>query len=194
MDVPLELAFRNMEHSDAVEVLVREKAAHLEKLFERLTSCRVTIEAPHKHHRKGNEYHVQIFLGVPQGQLVVSRDPGDAHAHEDLNVAIRDSFDAAERQLKDYAEKIRGDVKTHVPPLQGTIVRLFPDQDYGFIATTDGREIFFHRNAVVDYAYDDLEKGQPVELAVWSGDSEIGPHASTVRPIGAMEYEPERGT
>jgi ribosomal subunit interface protein len=192
MEVPLELAFRNMEHSDAIEELVREKAAHLDKLFDRLTSCRVTVEAPHKHHRKGNQYHVQIFLGVPQGQLVVSRDPGDVYAHEDLRVAIRDAFQAAERQLKEHAEKMRGDVKAHVPPLQGTITRLFPDQDYGFIATTDGREIFFHRNAVVDYDFDDLEKGQPVELAVWTGDSEIGPHASTVRPIGSMEYNPER--
>ncbi|MFP4539074.1 MAG: cold shock domain-containing protein [Dichotomicrobium sp.] len=98
----------------------------------------------------------------------------------------------AERQLKEYREKVRGDVKTHVPPLQGRIVRLFPDQDYGFISTTDGQEIFFHRNAVGDCEFDDLEKGQPVELALWSGDSDIGPHASTVRPIGAMEYDPER--
>jgi len=45
---------------------------------------------------------------------------------------------------------------------------------------------------VVDHDFDELKKGQPVELAVWRGDSEIGPHASTVRPIGAMEYDPER--
>jgi len=192
MEVPLELAFRNMERSDAVEAVVREKAAHLDKLFDRLTSCRVTIEAPHKHHRQGNAYHVRIFLGVPQGQLVVSRDPGDVHAHEDLNVVIRDAFEAAARQLKEYAEKMRGDIKTHVPALQGTIARILPEQDYGFIATTDGREIFFHRNAVVGCDFYDLEAGQPVELAVWTGDSEIGPHASTVRPIGTMAYNPER--
>lgn len=192
MQVPLELAFDNMEHSDAIEARVRKKVAHLDKLYDRLTSCRVTIEAPHKHHRQGNKYNVRIFLGVPQGQLLVNRDPGDFYAHEDVYVAIRDAFDAAERQLKKYHRKMRGDVKAHEAPLQGRVVRIFPEEDYGFIATNDGREIYFHRNAVVNGSFDDLEEEQAVELVVFRGDGAEGPHASTVRPIGRMKYDPSR--
>jgi ribosome-associated translation inhibitor RaiA/cold shock CspA family protein len=190
MDVPLEIAFHNMDHSDALESLVREKAARLDRMSDRLNSCRVVVEAPHKHHRKGNEYHVRIFMGVPTGELVISRDPGDNNVHEHPQVAIRDAFDRAERKLKEYQRQLRGDVKAHETPLQGRVIRLFPD--HGFIATNDGREIYFHRNAVVEMDFDEMETEQTVELVVARGDSENGPHASTVKPIGRMDYEPSR--
>lgn len=192
MQVPLELTFDNMKHSEAIESRVRQKVQHLEKLYGRITSCRVTVEMPHKHHRQGNKYNVRVFLSVPEGQVIVNRDPGDFYAHEDVYVAIRDAFDAAGRQLQDHQRKIRGDVKSHETPLQGRIAQLFPEQDYGFIATADGREIYFHRNAVVNGSFEDLEADQTVELVVFSGDSAEGPHASTVRPIGAMRYEPTK--
>jgi len=191
MEVPLELSFKNMEQSDAIKALVQEKVARLDSLYDRLTSCRVSVEAPHKQHRKGNQYHVRIFMGVPKGELVVSRDPGDVHAHEDLRIAIRDAFGAAERQLKEHARKFRGDVKAHVAPLQGRIVNIFPEQDYGFIGTTDHREIYFHRNAVVDAEFDDLDTGQTVELAIDFGDGVMTPHASTVKPINSLQFDPE---
>ena len=101
MPLPYEIIFHNMDKSEAVESRVREKVAHLEDLYERVTRCRVTIEAPHKNHRKGNSYQVRILLDVPQGPLVVSHDPGDVHAHKDVYLAIRDAFQVAERQLKE---------------------------------------------------------------------------------------------
>ena len=192
MDLPVEITFHNMDHSDAVEARVREKVERLEKLSDRLSHCRVTIEAPHKHHRKGNTYRVRILLSMPQGQVAVSRDPGDAHAHEDIYVAIRDAFHAAERQLKERRQKQRGDVKTHESPLQGRVGRLFPTEEHGFIVTNDGREIYFHRNAVVDGSLDDLKEGQTVELTIFHGDNEAGPHASTVKLIGPMRYSATR--
>ena len=188
MSLPLEIIFHNMDKSEAVESRVREKSEHLEKLDERLISCRVTIEAPHKSHRKGNVYQVRIQLDVPHGPIVVSHEPGDVHAHKDVYLAIRDAFQAAERQLKDYRQKLRGDVKTHDVPLQGRIAALSPIEDHGFIATNDGREIYFHRNAMVDASFDDLEVGQTVELVVFTDNSTMGPHASTVKLIGRMRY------
>jgi ribosomal subunit interface protein len=188
MSLPLEIIFHNMDKSDAVESRVREKSEHLEKLDERLISCRVTIEAPHKSHRKGNMYQVRIQLDVPHGPIVVSHEPGDVHAHKDVYLAIRDAFHAAERQLKDYRQKLRGDVKTHDVPLQGRITALSPIEDHGFIATNDGREIYFHRNAVVHASFDELDVGQTVELVVFTGNSTMGPHASTVKLIGPMRF------
>ena len=192
MRLPFDITYHNLDQSDAIEARVREKVEHLEKLHDRLTSCRVTIEAPHKHHRQGNTYQVRILLGMPQGQVAVSHDPGDRNAHEDIYLAIRDAFHAAERQLKDRRQKMRGDVKTHDVPLQGHVDRLVPIEDHGFITTNDGREIYFHRNAVVGASFDDLEKGQTVELVVFRGDSAIGPHASTVKLISPMSYHTTR--
>ena len=116
MPLPFEIIFHNMDKSEAVEARVREKLAHLEDLHERLIHCRVTIEAPHKNHRRGNRYQVRILIDVPQGPVVVSHDPGDCHAHSDVYLAIRDAFHAAERQLKEHRKKLRGDVKTHASP------------------------------------------------------------------------------
>lgn len=111
----VQITFRGIPSSAAIEAKVRERAAKLERLYPRITSCRVAIETPHAHHHKGKLFHVRIDLTVPQHELVVSRDPAMNHAHEDVYVAIRDAFEAAERQLEDFARKQRGEVKTSRP-------------------------------------------------------------------------------
>ncbi|MCE2510461.1 MAG: ribosome-associated translation inhibitor RaiA [Alphaproteobacteria bacterium] len=107
METPLQISFRNMDPSEAVEANVREKASKLERFFDRITSCRVVIEAPHRHHHKGKLYNVRIDLTVPGKELVVTHSGPGNHAHEDVYVAIRDAFGAAARQLEDHARKIR---------------------------------------------------------------------------------------
>jgi ribosomal subunit interface protein len=184
MDIPLQVSFRNMDHSDAVEAQVRERAAKLENFFRRITSCRVVVEAPERRHRKGKLYHVRIELAVPGRELIVSRHPSQKHAHEDVYVAIRDAFDAARRQLEDHARKLAGKVKSHEVPLHGRIARLFPYEGYGFIETSDGREIYFHKNSVLRQRFDHLEIGHEVRLVMAEGESPKGPQASTVDPIG----------
>ncbi len=113
MDFPLDISFRNMDPSPAVEARVREKAAKLARLYNRIIGCTVVVEAPHRHHHKGKLYSVHIDISVPGKDLFVDRaKPGD-HAHEDVYLAVRDAFKAAERQLEDHARRMRGDVKTH---------------------------------------------------------------------------------
>lgn len=112
MDVPLDIRFHNLNTSDALEAAIRERAGKLNKLYDRLTSCRVAVEAPHKQHRKGNIFTVTISMGVPGGELKVNREPHKAkerYASPDLYKALRDAFDAAERQLTEYRDKLRGD-------------------------------------------------------------------------------------
>lgn len=190
MQVPLEITFHNMDSSDFLEAKVRERVDKLERFAGgRLIRCAVAVEAPHKSHHRQNIYHVRIEMSVPGKELVVSRDPGDIDAHRDVYVAIRDAFDAAERQLAEDARMARHDVKTHAPPmLQGRIVRLFTE--HGFVATTDGREIYFHRNAVVDAPFEKLVEDEAVELAIVHGESPAGPQATTVRPIKEMKLRP----
>jgi ribosomal subunit interface protein len=113
MQTPLQIDFHNMDHSPAVEAKLRERAAKLETMFDRITGCRVVVEAPHRHSRKGKLYNVRIELDVPGKVIVANRNGPKDHAHEDIYVAIRDAFDAVTRQLEDHARVIRGEVKTH---------------------------------------------------------------------------------
>ncbi len=109
MYIPLQITIRGIEHSDALETHIREKAEKLDEFFDRIMSCRVVVEVPHKHQHQGKQFNVRLDIGVPGSEIVVNRD----HA-EDVYVALRDAFDAAKRQLEDYARKMRGDIKMHV--------------------------------------------------------------------------------
>lgn len=110
MQIPLQITIRDVEHSEALETRIRDKVAKLEEFSKHIISCRVVVEVPHKHHHQGKQFNVRIDIGVPGSEIVVNRD----HA-EDVYVALRDTFDAAKRQLEDYARKIRGDIKAHEP-------------------------------------------------------------------------------
>ena len=110
MQIPLQITIRDVEHSEALETHIRDKAKKLDEFFDHIMSCRVVVEMPHKHQHQGKQYTVRIDLGVAGGEIVVNRD----HA-EDVYVALRDAFDAAKRKLEDYVSKLRGDVKKHEP-------------------------------------------------------------------------------
>jgi len=184
MDVPVEVSFHNMDRSDAVEARVRERVEKLERFFDHITSCKVIVEAPHRHQNKGRQYHVRIIIGVPGQELVVSRDPGNVNAHEDVYVTIRDAFNAARRQLEDYVRKLKGDVKAHEAPPHGKVARLFAEQGYGFIELSDGQEVYFHRNSVVDNGFEQLQPGAEVRVAYTDKESDKGAQATTVQPLG----------
>ncbi|EDM70729.1 Sigma 54 modulation protein/ribosomal protein S30EA [Roseobacter sp. AzwK-3b] len=190
MQTPLELTFRHMDQDDALRALIETRVTQLDALFDGITSCHVTLQPGHNRHRQGNLYEVTIELRVPGTELVVHPTKGDVPAHEHPQVAIRDAFTAIERQLRAHKQRISGEVKQHEGMLQGRIAQIDHAADFGQIATTDNRLIYFHRNAVVDGDFDALSLRDPVELVVNIRDSAIGPQASTVRPIGAQEYEP----
>jgi ribosome-associated translation inhibitor RaiA len=113
MKIPLQITFRSTPPSAAVEAHIREKADKLELFYDRIMGCRVVVDAPHRRHHKGKLYHVRVDMTVPGGELVVNREPSKKGAHEDIYVAIRDAFVAAQRQLKDYVRCHRGEVKAH---------------------------------------------------------------------------------
>ena len=109
-----QIIWQNLSPSDTIEAKIRKHITKLEKFSDRLSDCRVVIEVPHRHHHQGNIYQVQINLTVPGGELVVNRQPSAQQTHEDLHVAIRDAFESAERQLQDYVQQRRGEIKTHL--------------------------------------------------------------------------------
>jgi len=186
MKLPLQITFRNMEGSDAMKAAVEERAGKLDQVCDQIMSCRVMVEAQHRHRQNGNLYHVRIDLTVPGKELVVSREAHEHHSHTDAYVAIRDAFDAARRQLENYARQRRQDVKTHVEPPHGRISQLFLDEGYGKIETPDKREIYFHRNSVLNGGFEKLEVGAEVSFSEEQG--ERGPQASTVKVTGKHHY------
>lgn len=182
MQIAPHIGFRDFEPDEELESFVENQVARLDHFYPGLIGCRVIVEVPHRRHETGNVYHARIDCTVPGRELVVSRDPAEDHAHEDPFVAVVDAFDAMCRQLEDYAREARGAVKHHEPPPHGRVVRLFPYQGYGFIDTPDGREVYFHRNAVLGGSFDELQVGSEVRFAEEEGIE--GPQASTVRPVG----------
>jgi len=108
MQIPLQVSFHGIAHSEALYGAIRKKAQELERFYDRIVSCRVVLELAARHQRKGKPYTARIDLKVPGGEIAVT------HEHdEDLQVALRDAFDAARRRLEDYARTQRGDVKRH---------------------------------------------------------------------------------
>lgn len=182
MKIPLQITFRNMDPSDAMEAAIRKKVNKLEQFNDRITSCRVMVESDHARHHKGNLYHVRIDLTMPGAELVAGRQPSKNHAHEDAYVAIRDAFDAARRQLEDKTRIRQRKVKHHEAPAHGRVSELMPPMDYGRIETADGRDIYFHRNSLINGDFNTLEVGSEVRFSEEEGEE--GPKATTVRIIG----------
>ena len=190
MQLPLQITFRHMESSDAVTARIRERAGELERFFDRIISCRVVVECRHPRRQQGNLFRVRIDLKVPGREITVGRDPAAHKAHEDIYVAIRDAFDAARRVLEDHVRERRGEVKLHAVPEHGRIARLLPERDGGFILTSDGNEIYFHRNSVANSGFDKLAVGDEVRFVAQHSESAAGRQASTVVPLGKHHLPP----
>jgi ribosomal subunit interface protein len=190
MQVPLQITFRHMDSSDAVAARIRERAEELERFFDRVMSCRVVVECRHPRHQQGNLFRIRVDLKVPGREIVVGRDPATHHAHEDIYVAIRDTFDTTRRLLEEHVREARGDVKVHAVPDHGRIARLLPEQNCGFIISADGNEIYFHRNSVTNGGFDNLAVGDKVRFVAQHSESAEGPQASTVVHLGKHNLPP----
>jgi ribosomal subunit interface protein len=175
MQVPLEISTRWIDLSPPLEAELRKRADKLERHFDRITSCRIAVERPTRnHHQEGGPYRVRLDITVPGSELVADKEDAE------LPVAIREAFEAAERQVEEWSRRRRGEIKTPVLPPEGQVIRIFPEEGFGFIAGPEGEEIYFHRNAVLEPpGFDKLEVGSQVRFAAEQGFE--GPQASTVR-------------
>lgn len=179
MQGPLQIRFHGLERSSVLSDLIEERVAGLERLFPHLTDCTVALERSHHKRHKGDTLRVSIEIRVPGQEIVVSREHSMDETHADSMIALRDAFDAAKRQMQDYARKMRGDVKTHENPYhEGRVARIFHDDGYGFIENGSQREIYFHENSVVKGAFEQLMEGSKVRYVEEMGEK--GPQASSV--------------
>ena len=183
MQTPPEIEFQGMAGTAELEEVIAAHVAQLEERWGRITACRVVLKGPGQHHRKGGLYEVHIRLALPDGREVnVERTPPADERHADLTFALNDAFKHARRQLQDQARRANGQVKRHERPLIGTVVRLDSSGEFGFLETSDGQEIYFHRNSVLNNGFSRLTVGARVTFAEEAGEK--GTQATTVKLLG----------
>jgi cold shock CspA family protein len=171
-----------MERSPALEATIIDRASRLDRFASHIMSCRVVVEPAGRHHKHGNQFEVHIDITLPEGEVVATREPSEHKEYKDIDIAIRDAFDAATRKLEDYVRRQRGDVKAHIGAPHGRVSKVMAGEGYGFLTTPEGREIYFHRNSVLNDAFDRLEIG--AEVAFEEEEGNRGPPASTIRLVG----------
>lgn len=173
--LPLQITAHDITLAPEMEADIRARVADLARYYDRIMSCRVTVDVPNLRHRQGGLYYVRLDFTVPGGELVIRRRP-----YEDLRTAIQIAFNAARRRLQDYARRHRGAVKRHAAAPVARVSQYYPIGRYGFLETADGREIYFDAHSVVDGGFDRLDVGMEVRFTEEPG--ERGPQASSVIP------------
>ena len=186
MQIPLQITFREVDHSDALENHIRNKAQKLEQFYSALVGCRVVVGQPGKHQHLGTPFNIRIDLTVPGGEIVVDRQQ-----NEDIYVALRDAFDAARRKLEDYGHRQRREIKTHDPTLSGHVTRLVAEEGYGFIAGPNGQEYYFSTANLAHNSLDQLRPGDEVHFIEDAGGTGLQAKRVSLRHQGEGEEEGE---
>jgi cold shock CspA family protein len=182
MQTPVEIDFQGMKAVEQLRRSIADHVASLEQRFGRITACRVVLKAPGGHHHKGL-YEVNIRLALPNSREInVARTAQQDERYTDVHFAINDTFKRARRRLQDQVRRMQGQVKAHETLPIGKVLRLDRSGGFGFLETADGREIYFHRNSVLDDGFARLSVGTRVTYAEEAGLK--GPQASTVRLLG----------
>jgi len=177
MERPLALSTRGVEMTPAIEEEIHRRVAALERFYPRLVGCSLAVEGPGLHHRQGGPYDVRLDLRVPDAEPIRI----DQQRQEKLACALDGAFDVATRRLQDLLRLQRGEVKRPAAAMiPARVARVVPGGDHGFLATADGREVYFHRNSVLG-DFDALVRGSEVRFHEEAGDE--GPQASTVVPL-----------
>lgn len=187
MQVPLEIAFHNLDSSEWAEQEIRARVAELERVCGRLTSCRVCVDQRSRNDTGTIPPVVRIEIGIPgRKDLVVSHEPEHLqlkYQNPDLHKAINEAFRIAARQIHDLKEVREGRTKDgqHDAANQflGQVAEIHPDGDFGFLMTKEGGLLYFHRNAMLSGDFDSLRQGDEVYYNEDVGDT--GPIATKVR-------------
>lgn len=190
MQRPVEIAFRNIDSSDAAEAAIRDHVARLERMYGRMTTCRVRVDQRNQNVNESMPPVVHIDISVPGHKDIVVAHEADhlqrKYQAPDLRNAINEAFRIAERRLGKYKDKLtdhgvaeRGHEAAN--EFRGQVAELTPEKDFGYVLTKEGGLLYFHRNSLLSGVFDDLRRGDEVSYVEQAGDT--GPIASKVRVI-----------
>ncbi|HXW53192.1 MAG TPA: HPF/RaiA family ribosome-associated protein [Myxococcota bacterium] len=183
MQIPATITFHNVDPSLALKTRIDEKIAKLDARYPNVMGCHVIVESAHHHQNKGRLYTVRIHVTLPGGAVMVSHHPGkNPRKHDKVYAAMNSAFSAIGRQLARIMQFQRADIKSHKTHLEtGVVSNYFPEEGYGFVATADGSEVYFHQHAVHNDRFFDLDIGTKVQFYVIPGEGRKGPQAPMVR-------------
>ncbi|PIZ04779.1 MAG: ribosomal subunit interface protein [Gammaproteobacteria bacterium CG_4_10_14_0_8_um_filter_38_16] len=182
MQVPVQITFRDLPHSDAVKSHLEERVDKLQQFCHNIISCHIVVELSNKNQHRGNLHNTHITITVPGKELVTTRNE-----MEDMYLSIRSAFDDMTVQLESYVEHIQNKVKNHqtTTTMAGKIVRLFNGDGFGFIEGANGIEFYFNANHVLEPNFHKLTVGTPVHFIEGMGTD--GPQAHRVKIIEETE-------
>jgi cold shock CspA family protein len=182
MQTPAQIEFEGVVGTPELQASIDQHIAELESRFGRLTAGRVVVRGPGDHHRTGGLYQVSIRLALPDGREVsIGRTPKQDERYADLTFAVDNAFKRARRRLQDQSRQMQGQIKQHENQPVGTVVRIDPSGEFGFIEDADGQEVYFSCNSVVD-GPSNIALGTRVSYVEEMGEK--GPQASTVKILG----------
>lgn len=185
LQTPVQITFHQTDHADAVEADIRDKVAQLEHFVESLISCRVVVEHEHFHNHERGPVTVRFELGLPGGKTIVGGGAGTGNdAQADAATAVKAAFEAVKRQLHDHVDRRRRHTKVHEVPPHGVVLSVDPGGEFGFLQTSDGLDVYFHRNAVVEAEFEQLRVGDAVRFILHAEEGVDGPQAASVQPLG----------
>lgn len=103
----IQITFHGLKPSEELRHEIRDRVAWLEQFYPPLMACRVKLQIPHRHRRRGRHIHVTVVMKVSgRPPLVITQEP----SLQDARVAVREAFDAARRRLED----VYGDERVRV--------------------------------------------------------------------------------
>ena len=188
MQIPVEIAFHNIESSDAAESAIRNHIGRLERIYERMTTCRVRVDQKNQNSNGTMPPVVHIEISVPgHKDIVVAHEAGHLQRRfqePDLHNAINEAFRIAEARLSKYKDRLTDHgtaAMTHeaANEFRGQVAEMTPGEDFGFLMTKEGGLLYFHRNSLLNGDFDALRRGDSVSYVEEMGDT--GPMASKVR-------------
>ncbi len=182
MRVPLEITFRNIRKTSQHEELIRIKSKKLEEFCDYIGSCRIVVEKNHKHQKIGRPFRVMLDINIPPKNIIVDNNSNRGEKHTTLDREIRNAFNVAIRQLKEFKKKQRINIKKHPQQeVQAVVSMVSHSKYYGFLQTTDGRNVYFHRNSVLHRDFNRIHTVAGVRFSEEHGIK--GPQATTVQII-----------
>jgi hypothetical protein len=106
MQIPLQLTFEGAEPSEAVRVAIAREVERLEKHNHRITGCRATVIEPSHQRHHGTGFQIHIWRTIPPHEnIVVNHASSEDARHEHVEVAIKDAFASARRQVDDLGQR-----------------------------------------------------------------------------------------
>lgn len=189
MQKPLQITFKNLDKSDRLETLIRERVKKLDHIYPRLIGCRVVLEVPVRSAAAKAKLAIAVELDVPgRPKIIAKRQDERRDAKGDNFKLVHQAFDAAQRQLEDVARLVSREVKQHESAGEtGCIMQVHRQEDHGFVELAQGDSLYFTRTAVIDNRFDDLKPGMMVHVTRAVREGRMGPQASSIRLQTGMQ-------